>query len=389
VLHRADGDHAQMMLRCLAIADDLSGAAEIAGIGHRFGLPARIWRDRPPESWDGLGLSVIDTDSRSLPATAAAGQMERFLLPLRGHPFDLIYKKTDSVLRGNVAVDSARAGELLERRRIVLVPQNPSRGRTISRGGTYAIAGTPLDQTDFARDPEHPARSADARTLLGDPLARCLGADDSLPDGGTIIGAGESLHDIAGWASRIEASRDLPSGSGDFFTALLAAHGLRADREPDGPVPGRRLLLCGSASDNARALPALAASHGVALAPLPDDVFSAHASLEGWINRVLAALERSPRVLAFIPQPLDRSATARLHAAIGDLAASVLARASVENLLLEGGATAAAVCRRMGWNAFDATGELAPGVVRLRSGVQTLIIKPGSYPWPKTIWENE
>ena len=39
--------------------------------------------------------------------------------------------------------------------------------------------------------------------------------------------------------------------------------------------------------------------------------------------------------------------------------------------------------------AFDVIGELAPGVVRLRSGAQTLIIKPGSYPWPQSVWENE
>jgi uncharacterized protein YgbK (DUF1537 family) len=87
-----------------------------------------------------------------------------------------------------------------------------------------------------------------------------------------------------------------------------------------------------------------------------------------------------------IPQPVDRSASQRLQSALADLAADVLNQQPVENLLLEGGATASAVCRGMGWNGFDVTGEFAPGVVRLLAGRQNLIIKPGSYPWPASIW---
>ena len=50
------------MTRVLVIADDLSGAAEIAGVGLRYGLPTRLLRERPVEC--GEGLTVIDSDSR-------------------------------------------------------------------------------------------------------------------------------------------------------------------------------------------------------------------------------------------------------------------------------------------------------------------------------------
>ena len=46
----------------LVIADDLTGAAEIAGIGHYYGLPTRVIRDRPARRES--GLTVADTDSR-------------------------------------------------------------------------------------------------------------------------------------------------------------------------------------------------------------------------------------------------------------------------------------------------------------------------------------
>ena len=381
----SDSEHTRIMLRCLAIADDLSGAAEIAGIGYRFGLPGRILRDAGEPAPE--GLTVFDTDSRSLPDELAVGRIPPLLRSLRTHVFDLIYKKTESVLRGNVAAETRFLRDAFQRRRVVFVPQNPSRGRTISRAGTYQIGGIPLDRTDFAHDPEHPARSADAWTLLREPGARCLGpADDALPEKGVIIGAAESGEDVDRWASRIDRANDLPAGSGDFFTALLAARGLRPDRPPAAPDPGRRLFLCGSASDAARALPGLAASHGVALCPMPDDLFAGSTPIDGWATSVMAALQRASAVLAFIPQPLDRAATERLPQVIAELAEAVLTRISVENLFLEGGATAAVVCQWMGWDSFDVTGELAPGVVRLRSGGQTLIIKPGSYPWPQSVW---
>jgi uncharacterized protein YgbK (DUF1537 family) len=375
------------MFRCLAIADDLSGAAEIAGIGFRFGLPVRVLRSRDALAPATEGLTVADTDTRSVEEITAVYRMEPLLQTLRKQPADLIYKKTDSVLRGNVAQESAFVRGLFDRRRVILVAQNPSRERTISRDGVYRIAGVPLDQTDFARDPEHPARSADAWTLLREPWARCLGVVDALPDQGTVIGAADSLDDVAHWAARVDPATDLPAGSGDFFTALLAARGLRPDRPAATLDPGgRRLFLCGSASEPARALPKLAAAHGVAWCPMPDGVFAGAAPLDAWTREVVATMEQSSRALAFIPQPLDRPAAGRLQAAIADLAAGVLARTSVENLLLEGGATAAAVCGRMNWNAFEVTGELSPGVVRLRAGKQTLIIKPGSYPWPQSVW---
>ena len=49
-------------MRILVIADDLSGAAELTGIGARHGLAARLERDAPIAVHD--GLTVLDTDTR-------------------------------------------------------------------------------------------------------------------------------------------------------------------------------------------------------------------------------------------------------------------------------------------------------------------------------------
>ena len=60
-------------------------------------------------------------------------------------------------------------------------------------------------------------------------------------------------------------------------------------------------------------------------------------------------------------------------------------------LLVEGGATAAAVAAELGWlrfavHALDASGVgvLTPISDRF---APTVLIKPGSYPWPTTVWQ--
>src|SRR5687767_5512248 len=91
------------MRRILVIADDLSGAAELAGIGARHGLAVRLERDAPVAARD--GLTVLDTDTRLVPQDDASEQVRRAVRHLRAADFDLIYKKTDSAFRGPILAE--------------------------------------------------------------------------------------------------------------------------------------------------------------------------------------------------------------------------------------------------------------------------------------------
>ena len=93
------------------IADDFTGAAEIAGIALRFGLKLNIYLDNSIFDVDAKTLelrfsssdgAIFCTDSRSLP-TAEALKITADTLTklLQLHPA-FIYKKIDSVLRGYV-----------------------------------------------------------------------------------------------------------------------------------------------------------------------------------------------------------------------------------------------------------------------------------------------
>ena len=67
----------------------------------------------------------------------------------------------------------------------------------------------------------------------------------------------------------------------------------------------------------------------------------------------------------------------------------VLRRRTVSEVFAEGGATAAAVIRRLGWTRLTVVRELAPGVATMDAEGTPggrITLKPGSYAWPGAIW---
>ena len=346
------------MQRVLVIADDFTGAAEIAGIGHRYGLATRVLRSAATRVEP--GLTVLDTNSRLLPRDRAADVVESFVQPIRDEWFDLVFKKTDSVLRGPVAAELDALTVALRRSAALLVPQNPSRDRVIVNG-EYFINGVPLHRTSFANDPTHPAHTSNVSALLGSHETSIR-----IPDA-------ESTADLREHAAQVSPDT-LPAGGADFFTAVLEVRGLSASRSALTTLPpGPRLYVCGSPQPYA-AIP------NTTVRPMME-------SAEVWCDHVSTLLSSGFDTMMTIDSDLDRApgAAARIEQLVATVAANALRGATVRMLFATGGATAAAVCREMGWNAFDVEGEFATGVVQLRPRGATetvLIVKPGSYQWP-------
>ncbi len=87
------------------VADDLTGAAEIAGMCLRYGIDVAFGIDAIPEKE--AQVVIVATDSRSL----SEEQAYKVHLQLAGdiiknNPNQIIFKKCDSVLRGHVLTES-------------------------------------------------------------------------------------------------------------------------------------------------------------------------------------------------------------------------------------------------------------------------------------------
>ncbi|MDW8262591.1 MAG: four-carbon acid sugar kinase family protein [Phycisphaerales bacterium] len=372
-------------MRILVLADDFSGAAETAGIGWRFGLPVRLLR-QPPKDVVFAGMTVVDTDSRGLAPSAAAERVRTYLRSTPRGSFDLVYKKIDSVLRGPVMAEVDAVARALKFTSALLLPQNPSRGRTIE-GGVYRIDGIPLAETEFARDPEYPARSSEVCELLGP--AR-------LP---VTVANAATVDQVRAWAGAIDPTT-LPVGGADFLRSILQLRGLHEHSERHIPALQRpALIACGSASARAAESAARARSIGLAIFPMP----ATDADRDPWIAAVARALRDHGRAMMTIHRPIDpapdapRRLTEQFTAAVRDVA--ILADPAT--LLVAGGATAAGVCDCLRMSSFEVTAELEAGVVALRAvtdnpdepavaGAESspiIVVKPGSYPWPEEVWK--
>src|SRR5947207_781597 len=125
------------------IADDLTGAAEIAGLGWRHGLSAEILeRDEPLSAAE---LVVIDADTRDCPVAEARRRVAAIARRIRERKPEWIYKKVDSVLRGNVLAEVEVMQKALGLERCLLAPANPAARRVI-KGGKYFVRGVPVNQ---------------------------------------------------------------------------------------------------------------------------------------------------------------------------------------------------------------------------------------------------
>ena len=360
------------MSKIIVIADDFSGAAEIASVAVRHGLATEVQTAFAPDT--DAQVICVDSDTRSLQSGRAADIVVGFATRIAAAKPAWIFKKCDSILRGSVLAEARAVAGAVGRRRLMILPANPSRGRVI-RGGTYFVQRTPLHETEFAFDPEHPRTTSNVEELLG--------ADQS----GLITPDVETAADVIRHAATVDEDM-LPVGGADFFQALLEmrvpSKAAPTQAEPAAVSTGRTLLVCGSVAAWEKRF-VEASSLGIPVFTLP------HGSA-----KMAEGFRTSRRVLVGIGATRETHGHSApvLVTRLAQVVTEMLKQTAIDQLLLEGGATAAAVVRRMGWRRLAVRADSGNGVGVLRpidenADVPTLYVKPGSYPWPQEIWPGQ
>jgi len=344
------------------LADDFSGAAELAGIAAALGYKAEVQTLFDPSS--DAEVIAVDTDTRLKSENEAAQIVQDVTRRIIAAKPSWIYKKTDSAMRGHIRVEIEAILDATSLEYCVFIPANPSKGRII-RGGDYFVDDVPLHQTVFASDPDFPRLTANVRELMGD-------SERILTPNATM------LNDL-----RLELnSQALAAGAADFFTACLDRSlgfspspppliGLLRSREAN---PKQVLLLCGSlaAWDTGRA--AQMAERGFVVKTLDDAVSPA---IWRSTSKLMLAIGRPEKGdSAELTEKLIETALPLISGTQNDL-----------RIGLEGGATAIDFIRRMGWTRLEVIPEGHVGVGSLRPpGGPVVCVKPGSYPWPADVF---
>jgi uncharacterized protein YgbK (DUF1537 family) len=365
------------------IADDITGGAEIAGIGMRYGLAVEL-STRSDIRCPDVDLWVISTDSRSMCMDEAVRITAQTVRNLQGLGIDCIFKKIDSALRGHVLAELVAQLKVEGKKKVVLCPANPASGRKIING-IYTIDDIPLHETGFSKDPDFPVATSDVREILADHFPKDFDI--------TIVDAAseEDLNCAAG----LKNHETILAGSAAFFTAYLESL-KRIPLAAGASIPDLKkvLFVRGSAFNKSRDEVEKAAASGAnvtCLSPLIIDTPGYKEKIDNYSSELISALKKGENTILAIGEPVLRGkeAAGKIKDLMSDVVRNVLSAVNVNELVIEGGATTSAVLGKLKYTQFVPTLEYAPGVVRMKlRNMENMYvtIKPGSYQFPEQLW---
>jgi D-threonate/D-erythronate kinase len=350
------------------IADDFTGAAELAGISLRYGLSVAVFLDNAIDV--NTDVVIVSTDSRSVQKAAAVYCTADAVEAILKYEPALIYKKIDSVLRGYVIDEAKVQMELSKKNKVFICPANPSLQRTISNG-EYFIAGKKITETGFINDPEFPVHSASVAAMVKDETVQVLKHNDWLPVEGIVIGEAENNEEVKAWAAAIDESWMLV-GAGDFYTALLEKK-YTAKPQQKMQLQSPHLYVCGTAFEERKEF----IKKLDCVAYLPEIID------EEWLQQAGSIIKEKGKVVVAIDASNETALV--LRTAMAKAVREIVERENIKEIFIEGGSTAAAVLEELNIKKLTPVNELSRGVVRMKAGNLFITVKPGSYQLPNEI----
>lgn len=377
------------------IADDFTGAAEIGGVGLKYGLKVVI--ETEVNDAPDADLMIIATDTRSMSAKEAEKEIETVTSDLLKLNPTYIFKKLDSVLRGNISNELFAQIKVSGLKRAIVVAGNPIFGRTIKHG-FYAINSVPLDETHFVSDADFPVSSSNVLEIIKkegqDVVSKSV--TSSIPEKGIIVGDVTSHEDMLNWVSKIDMNTLAAGGSG-FFDVILSTHFPKRDHiEKNVLEQGQEtLFVFGSTFPKNNTNLERLTQTGVVKKNMPEEIYLNKTYnpliFENWVCEVVESLKNKHITIVTVEHSNNNEAglAIRMKKVVAELVRRVMQQIKLTNLFIEGGATTSEILRSLEITKLYPFIEIDLGIIQMKvDGYPDLKIttKPGSYIWPKDVY---
>ncbi|WP_410657668.1 3-oxo-tetronate kinase [Amycolatopsis sp. lyj-112] len=394
-----------------AIADDFTGATDVAVAFRRGGLRTLLFFGVPPETEElpAHDAVVIALKSRSTPVADAVASSLDALHRLRDRGTDQVYFKYcstfDSTPRGNIGPVLDALSQALQAGTVVTTPSSPAHGRTQYQGHLF------VGDTLLA---ESPMRDHPATPMTDSHLPRLLRAQTDTPIAlltHDVVRRGESTvreavsqaegyvladaltEDDLRLLGRVVADAPLVAGAAGLAAGLALARTSTAPPASDIRAPhGQAVVLSGSCS--ARTLEQIAVlvrlgrpTHRLDAVgtPDPDDLATAALAWYDSLNGAEGPLIYSslnPADLKRTQEELGATRSAEVLEKATGLIALGLAERGVRRLVAAGGETSGAIVTALGVRGGVIGAEAAPGVPWIHpvdDGQPALLLKSGNF----------
>lgn len=374
----------------LVLADDITGAAEIAGVCLNHGVSVDFYVNKiHPSDKD---VVVVCTDSRSMSESDAVSLYSQLISDTSNLGITL-FKKCDSILRGWVLSELVPFIEQFQLKHIVLQPANPIAGRTIMNG-QYYIQNQLLSETAFKDDPEFPADSSNVDLLLKIRNRLFSERYELYLNSSSVSGPGVYIADATNESDLVEAAQivaDLRVGSAAFFEQILIQEirkfSVKVDKvHNQGPyLYDNTLIVGGSFHPQTRLLPDL-----LKVAPenshyLPANLlteFIQDSRIIDFSKEILKPSEGGDVFLGISKNKVVfENSSQILSERLIKLVSVLLKEKQFETIFISGGATAWEFVVQMNITHFVPVSQIHSGVVcfYLPELKCNLVLKPGSY----------
>ncbi|WP_299092014.1 four-carbon acid sugar kinase family protein [uncultured Metabacillus sp.] len=149
------------------IADDLTGSNDSGVQFAKKGFTSTVVMDiEKKNAVSDAEVLVIDTDSRAKSSERAYEAVVKAASLLFEQGYSHVYKKVDSTLRGNIALELDALASVYRPDVVVIAPAFPKLNRTTVNGYHY-VNGVLINETEFGRDPKTPVTECFIQKLLG------------------------------------------------------------------------------------------------------------------------------------------------------------------------------------------------------------------------------
>lgn len=246
------------MIRLLIIADDFTGALDTGVQFAACGASTRVITDRCASLAayaETCQVLVVDAETRHLsPAEAyviVSGIVSQAVRLGIAH----IFKKTDSALRGNIGAELTALLEASGETRLPFLPAFPQMNRCTVDGVHY-IAGVPVAQSVFGKDPFEPVTHSKISEIIGQQSAVAVTScpvlregEDGCDQAGILVFDASTLEDLTGAARQLlkENKLHIMAGCAGFGSVLPKLLDLgTGEPAPMPELDPNFLVICGS-----------------------------------------------------------------------------------------------------------------------------------------------
>lgn len=368
LLNRKEKVIQEQLPKAVVLSDDLTGAVAAAGEAARAGARTEIvhWDCIP--SLSNAHALIVDTNSRLLNQAEAAERVRACTVAALYSfgPGTLMYKRVDSLLRGNTHAEMTAWHDVVQRP-VVLAAAAPSYGIT-TRSGRQEVNGMQLDLTDAVGEESsaHPYQLLDSevlslQALRSESFPVRLAANMSA--GRSVVVDSESLNDLNLVATGI---RKVQRDGTDL--ALAGSYGLLGawfETELERERPGVLVVATSYREATRQQIEVIAQG-------LHTIVLDATRGADGVVDEAVKGLRAGMNVA--LTTMRDRSGLASPNAAVAvntaQTAARILADVTPTGLVLLGGEVSSALIRLLKPQRLSVLGEPWPAtpITRIEGG---------------------